>query len=291
MELRQLRYFVTVAETSHFGRAAERLHIAQPALSQSIRHLEAELGTSLFIRTTRQVALTPAGEYLLGEAHRLLETLDGSIRGVRRVAEGRKGQLRIGFTGTAGLSHLPRVAKALQRTLAGVVLEVVSDLLTVAQCDLLRAGKLDIAVLRPPVRGEGIAVRVIEREPLIVALPAGHSLAKREIVAIRQLCNQPFIGYAGKDSVVDAAVLRSCWASGFAPRVEHESSGTAVQLALVSGGLGVAVVPASARALPLAGVVFRDLADAEPVELALAWQQDTESPLVRKVLEALTGPL
>jgi DNA-binding transcriptional LysR family regulator len=289
MELRHLRYFVTVADTRHFGRAAERLHMAQPALSQSIRQLEAELGTALFARTTRQVALTPAGEFLLGEAHRLLDTLEGSVRGVRRVADGRMGQLRMGFTGTAALSHLPRVARTLQRALPEVVLEVHSDLLTGAQCDLLRAGGLDLAVLRPPVRGDGIEVRLLEREPLIVALPADHPLAAQATVAVRELRNAPFIAYAGKDSVVNTAVLRSCWAAGFAPRVEHESGGTAVQLALVAGGLGVAVVPASARALPLAGVVFRDLPGAESVELALAWRQDADSPLVRRVLDALSG--
>lgn len=291
MELRHLRYFATVAETCHFGRAAERLHMAQPALSQSIRQLEAELGTALFTRTTRQVSLTPAGEFLLGEARRVLDAVDDSARGVRRIAEGRLGLVRMAFTGTATLSHLPRIARALQRHLPAVALEVHSDLLTVAQCDLLRAGSLDLGVLRPPIQGDGIGLRTLEIEPLILAVPADHRLAVEPVISMVDLRTENFITYAGQDSVVNAAVLRSCRAAGFTPHREHEAAGTGVLLALVAGGLGIAVLPASARALPLAGIVFRDLADAETIELALAWQHDAESPLVRSVLDVLTDAL
>ena len=111
MELRHLRYFAEVAETRHFGRAAERLHMAQPALSQSIRQLEAELGTPLFARTTRQVRLTPAGEFFQVEVARILEAVEASVRGVRRIAEGRQGLVRIAFTGSAAHTQLPRMAR------------------------------------------------------------------------------------------------------------------------------------------------------------------------------------
>ncbi|MFJ8818010.1 LysR substrate-binding domain-containing protein [Amycolatopsis thermoflava] len=291
MELRHLRYFTAVADTCHFGKAAERLHMAQPALSHAIRQLEAELGAPLFTRTTRQVRLTPAGEFLLGEAQRVLDTVEDSVRGVRRIADGRLGLVRVGFTGTSAFSHLPRIARAVKRDLPGVAVEVHADLLTPAQCDGLRNGDLDLAVLRPPARGEDIDLHTLEVEPLILAVPADHRLAVEPVVSMADLRTEGFISYAAKDSVVNDAVMRSCQAAGFSPHREHEAAGTAVLLALVAGGLGIAVLPASARALPLAGVVFRDLADAGTVELALAWRRDNDSPLVRSVLEVLEAVL
>ena len=119
MELRHLRYFAEVAETRHFGRAAERLHMAQPALSQSIRQLEAELGTPLFARTTRQVRLTPAGEFFRLEVARILAPVEASVRGVRRIADGRQGLVRIAFTGSAAHTELPRMARIVKRELPG----------------------------------------------------------------------------------------------------------------------------------------------------------------------------
>ncbi|MFC4004002.1 LysR substrate-binding domain-containing protein [Prauserella oleivorans] len=291
MELRHLRYFTAVADTCHFGKAAERLHMAQPALSHAIRQLEAELGAPLFTRTTRQVRLTPAGEFLLGEAHRVLDTVEDSVRGVRRIAEGRLGLVRVGFTGTSAYSHLPRIARAVKQELPGVAVEVRADLLTPAQCESLRTGDLDLGVLRPPARGDDIDLHTLEVEPLILAVPADHRLAVEPVVSMADLRTESFVSYASKDSVVNDAVLRSCEAAGFSPHREHEAAGTAVQLALVAGGLGIAVLPASARALPLAGVVFRDLADAGTVELALAWRRDNDSPLVRAVLDVLEAAL
>ncbi|MFF5987203.1 LysR substrate-binding domain-containing protein [Prauserella flavalba] len=287
MELRHLRYFAAVADTCHFGKAAERLHMAQPALSHAIRQLEAELGAPLFTRTTRQVRLTPAGEYLLAEATRVLDSVEQSMQGVRRIADGRLGIVRVGFTGTSAFSQLPRIARAVKRDVPEVALEVHADLLTPDQCDGLRTGSLDLGVLRPPASGEGIELRTIEVEPLILAVPADHRLAVEPEVSMSDLRTEGFIVYASKDSVVNDAVQRSCQAAGFTPQREHEAAGTAVLLALVAGGLGVAVLPASARSLPLAGVVFRDLADAGSVELALAWRADNDSPLVRSVLDVL----
>ena len=287
MELRHLRYFVAVADTCHFGRAAQHLHIAQPALSQAIRQLETELGAELFTRTTRQVSLTPAGEFLLGEARRALDIVHEGVHSVQRIAEGKRGLVRIAFTGTAALSHLPRIARTLQRDLPDIALEVHSDLLTSAQCDRLRNGSLDLGILRPPVRGEGIALRTLEVEPLVLAVPPGHRLAVEPVVAIGDLRTEKFITYADPDSVVNAAVLHSCRVAGFSPHREHEAASTAVLLTLVASGLGIAVVPASAQAISLAGVVFRDLLDAEPVELALAWDRGTDSAAVAAVLEVL----
>ncbi|HET7398761.1 MAG TPA: LysR substrate-binding domain-containing protein [Intrasporangium sp.] len=286
MELRHFRYFVAVAETCHFGRAAERLHMAQPALSQAIRQLEAELEAPLFTRTTRQVSLTPAGEFLLEEARRILHSVDLSATGVRRVADGRRGLARVGFTGTASFSQLPFIARTLQQELPEAALEVNADLLTPQLCEGLREGNLDLAVLRPPVTGDGIAVRTIEAEPLVLALPADHRLAAEPVISMSDLRTESFVLYAAKDSAVNEAVLRSCHDAGFSPRREHLAPGTAVLLALVAAGLGLALVPGSARALPLAGVVFREVGDAGTVELALAWREQP-TPLVRSILTVL----
>jgi len=130
VELRHLRYFAAVAETRHFGRAADRLHMAQPALSQSIRQLEAELGTPLFVRTTRQVRLTPAGEFFQLEVARILASVEAGVRGVRRIAAGRQGLVRIAFTGSAAHTELPRMARTVKRARPGMALEIHAALLT-----------------------------------------------------------------------------------------------------------------------------------------------------------------
>ncbi|CAM3253906.1 LysR substrate-binding domain-containing protein [Nocardioides dubius] len=287
MELRHLRYFSAVAETRHFGRAAERLHMAQPALSQAIRQLEAELGTSLFERTTRQVELTAAGEFLQGEAARILAAVEEAAAGVRRIGQGHQGLIRIGFTGSAAHRHLPRIAHVVREALPGLALTFHADLLTPAQVNGLREGALDLAVLRPPISGDGVRVRTIEAEPLVLAVAADHELATRAEISMRDLAGESFILLAHAASVVNEAVVSSCRAAGFDPRREHEAASNAVQLPLVAAGLGVALVPSSVQAAPLDGVVFRDVVDAATVELALAWRADEDSPAVLSVLRAL----
>ncbi|MGY1663151.1 LysR substrate-binding domain-containing protein [Geodermatophilus sp. SYSU D00705] len=292
MELRHLRYFAAVADTCHFGAAAERLHIAQPALSQAIRQLEAELGATLFTRTTRQVRLTPAGRFLREEAERVLGAVEDSVSGVRRIADGRLGLVRIAFTGTAVVAQLPRIARVVKQELPGVALEIHGDVLTPAQCDRLRDGSLDLGVLRPPVSGDGLTLRTIEVEPLVLALPGDHRLASEPEIAMADLRTEGFVLYADRESAVNAAVLRSCRDAGFTLRREHEVTGTVVLLALVAAGLGIALVPASARALPVPGVTFREVPDAGSIEVALAWRPREDSPgsgspLIRSVLGVL----
>jgi DNA-binding transcriptional LysR family regulator len=289
MELRHLRYFAAVAESCHFGQAAEQLHVAQPALSYAIRQLEAELDVTLFNRTTRQVSLTAAGEFLQAEAARLLAGVDGAVRGARRIAAGRSGLIRLGLTGTAAFSHLPRIARAVKRELPGVALELQADMLTPVQCENLRTGALDLGVLRPPAVGDGIALRTIETEPLVLAVSVDHRLAVEPVVSLADVRNEPFVAYGSRDSAVNEAVLRSCRQAGFVPNREHEAPGTAVLLALVAAGLGVAVVPQSVRSLPLEGLVFRDLLDAGTIDLALAWRDGVDNPVVDAVVAVLDG--
>ena len=285
MELRHLRYFAAVAETCHFGQAAQQLHVAQPALSYAIRQLESELDVALFERTTRRVALTAAGEFLQGETERILKAVDHATEGVRRIADGRSGLVRVGLTGTAAFSHLPVLARAVQAELPDVALQIEADMLTPAQCDGLRSEAIDVGVLRPPAVGEGIEIHTVEHEPLVLVVSVDHRLAQEPVVAMADLRSEPFVMYGNRDSAVNEAVLRSCRAAGFAPGRAHDAPGTAVLLALVTAGLGVAVVPASVRALPLQGLVIRDLVDGGTVDLALARRAGDDNPVIDAVLE------
>jgi DNA-binding transcriptional LysR family regulator len=287
MELRQLRHFVAVAETCHFSRAAEQLHMAQPALSQSIRQLETELGTPLFARTTRTVSLTPAGDYLLDDARRSLALIDQGISGVRRIAAGNLGLVRIAFTGSAAFSMLPRLARILRREHPAIALDVQADMLTPMQVERISTHQLDLGVLRAPHTGDGLATRVIAVERMVLALPADHRLVQQPAITMADLRVESLICYADNHSAVNDAVARNCRQAGFEPHAEHSAPGTSVLLALVAGGLGVALVPESVLAMKLDGVVFREVRGAATSALNLAWRRDEPSDLVRRIIRTL----
>ncbi|MFE7129290.1 LysR substrate-binding domain-containing protein [Streptomyces sp. NPDC057638] len=288
MELRHLRYFAAVADTRHFGRAAEQLHMAQPPLSQAIRRLETELGVALFARTTRQVDLTGAGEVFHADVRRILAAVDDAVVRVERFTAGVAGVLRIGLTGSAAYRRLPALARLVKSALPGVTLEVHTELLTPAQEAGLLDRRLDVGVLRPPVRREGIIHRALADEPLVLAVPEEHWLGDAESVRLAQLRQEDFIMYgAALGSVVDEVVIRGCLEAGFRPRRAHEVAETSTALALVAAGLGVAVLPDSIRAARREGVVCKEITDAPSVGLVLAWRADDSSPLLRNLLETL----
>ncbi|WP_327665447.1 LysR substrate-binding domain-containing protein [Streptomyces sp. NBC_00498] len=288
MELRHLRYFAAVAETRHFGKAAQALHMAQPPLSQAIRRLETELGVELFTRTTRQVSLTGAGEVFRTDVERILTSVDEAVARVGRFATGVEGVLRVGLTGSASYRQLPSLARLVKQEMPHVRMEVHTEMLTPAQELGLIERRLDVGVLRPPIRQEGIAHRLIADEPLIAAVPEGHRLADGQDIRVEQLRHEDFIMYgATLGSVVNDAVVRSCLASGFYPHRAYEVTETSAALALVAAGLGVAVLPASIRSAPREGVVCRAIEDALTVPLALAWRREDETPLIRQLLDVL----
>ncbi|MEU6763828.1 LysR substrate-binding domain-containing protein [Streptomyces sp. NPDC046853] len=288
MELRHLRYFAAVAETRHFGKAAEQLHMAQPPLSQAIRRLERELGVELFTRTTRQVALTGAGEVFRTDVERILKSVDEAVARVGRFGAGVEGVLRVGLTGSASYRQLPLLARMVKREMPHVMLEVHTEMLTPAQEFALTERRLDVGLLRPPTRQEGIAHRRLADEPLIAAVPEEHWLADAESLRIEQLRHEDFIMYgAALGSVVNDAVVRSCLASGFYPHRAYEITETSAALALVAAGLGIAVLPDSIRSAPREGVVCKPIEDALSVPLVLAWRADDTSPLLRNLLDVL----
>jgi DNA-binding transcriptional LysR family regulator len=288
MELRHLRYFVAVAEARHFGQAAKRLQMAQPPLSQAIRRLETELGVELLIRTTRRVQLTPAGATFYDDAVRMLSLAEESVRRVGHYAEGRHGVLRVGVTGSAAFSELPRIARVVERDLPGVALEVAPELLTRAQEQALVESQIDVGVLRPPVFAPQLSCRLLDRTGFLLALPERHRLAGEAVVDLAALAGESFVTYPqASQSVVNDAVVRSCHAAGFTPRREHEAAETSTLLALVAAGLGVALVPESVRVLRLDGVVYTAVTGTEILGLGLAWRTADDSPLLARFLAAL----
>lgn len=262
--------------------------MAQPPLSQAIRRLEAELGVELFARTTRHVALTGAGEVFRTDVERILTAVDEAVARAGRFASGAEGVLRIGLTGSASYRQLPALARLVKRELPRVILEVHTDMLTPAQEAALTERRLDVGVLRPPVRREGIVHRPIATEPLVAAVPEGHWLGEADSVRVEQLRHEDFIVYAAAlGSVVGDAVVRGCLAAGFYPHRAYEVTETSAALALVAAGLGVAVLPDSIRSAPREGVVCKEIEDAPSVRLDLAWREDDDSPLLRNLLKAL----
>lgn len=287
MDLRQLRYFVAVAETRHFGRAAERLHMAQSPLSQAIRQLESQVGATLFERTTRRVDLTPAGTSLLEDAYRILASIDDARRRVERVAAGADGVVTVGATDLAAYRLLPRLARVIARRMPALTLRFRAGLLTAAQEDELDERRIDLAVLRPPVVRPDVSTRTVAKERLVAALPAGHRLAARDCVSLAELRSDDFVAYGASGSVVDSVATQGCLGAGFLPHRRTEARHTPVLLTHVAAGEGVALLPESVRALGTEGVVYLELEEELRVDLALAWRTEDRSPALVRLLDTL----
>ena len=258
MELRHLRYFVTVAEELHFTRAALRLNIAQPPLSQQIRALETELGVQLFLRTRRSVALTDAGHALLARARDLLAVTLALPQELQRVARGETGLLRIGFSATLPLTRVLRDVVADHRRARPDVALNLREMHLQLQFDSLRRGELDVGLVRYNERApEGIRLEVLRRDPLRLVLPASHRFARRKSVAIAECRDEAFIGFPGDAGTGTGPLLkRLCTQAGFEPRIAQEAREATTQIGLVAAGLGIAVLPAPLGAVRIEGVRY-----------------------------------
>jgi DNA-binding transcriptional LysR family regulator len=289
VELRHLRYFVAVAEERHFGRAAERLHMAQPPLSQQIRQLEAELGVTLLRRTTRRVELTDAGSAYLERARGILASVEEAGAEVQRVDQGLVGRLTIGCVGSATYSLLPTLARVLREELPGIDVAFRGEMLVPAQVEALAAGGLDLALLRPPVDQPGLELRPLRRDRLIVALPDAHPLAGRRRVRVADLRDQDLVVHPARGrSVMHGLVEELCREAGFRPRIRHEVAETSTLVTFVAAGLGVAVVPEPVGTLGVPGVSYRPLSPADAgVELAVALRSGDERPHLARALGVL----
>lgn len=288
MELRHLRYFRAVAEELHFGRAAERLHIAQPPLSQQIRQLERELQVTLLTRSTRSVELTAAGRVYLSRAVEILDAVDAAADQARRTEQGVEGRLMIGCVGSATYSLLPSLVRELRRVLPDVEVSVQGEMLAPAQVHALRAGEIDLGLLRPPVRHPDITVETLRRERLLLALPTDHPFAVRESIDVADLADEEFISHAGRGrSRMQAELTALCAAAGFVPTVRHEAEETSTLVTLVAAGLGVALVPEPTSGLDVAGVCYRSLVEPAFIDLIAAYRSPGPEPLVANVVRVL----
>jgi DNA-binding transcriptional LysR family regulator len=262
MELRHLRYFVAVAEEGHITRAAERLGIQQPPLSQQIRALERELDAQLFHRKPRGVELTPAGRALFGEARAILARTEEAIAATRRAAQGEAGRIGIGFTSSA--SFHPFVPRAIRtfREAHPLVALALEESGTTELVEALRAQTIDAAFVRSPV-GESadLTIRPLLEEAMVAALPSGHALsAANEPLPFAALAGETFILYRRPVGPgLHDAIIAACDRAGFSPRIGQEAPRMLSTLSLVAAGLGVTVVPASMSRLEAEGVVYRAL--------------------------------
>ena len=284
-ELRQLRYFVAIAEEGSLTRAAARLHITQQSLSQQVRTLEAQLGATLFERSSRGVTLTDVGAVLLREARPVLARAERAAEAVRRAAHGEQGELRVGFLSTVANYFMAPVVRAFRELHPGVTLHT-EDLTIAALVAGLRDGTLDAGLSRPPLVDD-LATEVVLREPVAAVLPEGHRLAGRAELTLADLADEPWV-----------LTPRSSWPpwhrqfdedfarAGFRPRVVQRGTTPQGLLALVAAGVGVTRLTLSSRSLRDGGVAFVPLAGEEAV-VVLAWREDAPNPVLPALREVV----
>ena len=288
MELRHLRYFVAVAEERHFGRAAARLHMAQPPLSQQIRQLEGELGLPLLTRSTRRVDLTPAGAAYLERAREILAAVDAAGEEAERIASGRSGRLVVGCVGSATYSLLPSLARRLREEVPEVYFGFRGEMLSPEQAAMLHDGSLDLALLRRVPDETGLTVTAVRHDRLLVAAPHGHRLAGRRRLRAADLADEDLVVHAGGGrSAMNAVVHGLFEGAGLEARVAHQVAETSTLVTFVAAGLGIAVVPEPTSALAVPGVVYVPLVGAPRMELVAANRSGDPNPVLARALEIL----
>jgi DNA-binding transcriptional LysR family regulator len=291
VELRHLRYFVAVAEELHFGRAAERLRIAQPPLSRQIRDLEREIGTALFARVPRGVELTPAGTAFLPEARLTLAQAERAQRSAQRAAKGETGRLRVGFVEAATHSGiLPDVLSFFRAHLPSIGLSLF-ELDPLQQAEAFQDGRIDLGILHsPPLDAERwLRVEPVYAEPVVLAIPKSHRLGGRARLSLGGLADESFVLFPRhvEPAMYDGIIAR-CRAEGFSPRVVQEANGWHTLASLVSAGVGLAFVPRSISSFQQAGVVYRAVRDLD-VEMSLSavWKRGERSPVRERFVTAM----
>jgi DNA-binding transcriptional LysR family regulator len=289
MELRHLRFFLMLADELHFTRAAARLHVAQPHLSQEIQRMERELGVSLFRRTRRRVELTPAGDAYREGAARVLAALAHAADSAGRAARGESGRLVVGFVGSVAWDPLPEAIRRFREERPTVRL-VLKEQTTVKQLEALRRNAIDVGVMRPSLLDElDLMLEEIRVEEFVVAVPRLHPSARRRRVPLAALSSEPWIAFeytAGPG--LHAQFLEACGNAGFEPRIAQTAGHIPTMLSLVAGGLGVALIPAQVLTLRPQGVRLLRLAEPAPVTAVVAgWRREDDSPAVARFVELL----
>jgi len=293
IELRHLRYFVAVAEDLHFGRAARKLQIAQPPLSQQIRQLERALGTPLLLRNTRKVALTPAGTELLGGARRTLAELDRAIDDCRRVASHGDRTLRIGHTAYAASAVMPRIIERFRAEIADCTLELTEDS-SQGNLTAVSDGALDAAFVSgsEAARPDRNAIRslVVHREPLVAAMPAAHRLARRQQINLDALAEEPMVMFPRRLAPgLHDQIVGFCTQAGFVPRVVRRAAGYDRIVMAVAESSVVSLVPQSVKRQGSKHVRFIRIVEPTSVTIALVYAEPVTSAMLRAFLAASTS--
>lgn len=288
MELRQLRYFVAVAEERHFGRAAKRLRLSQPPLSAQIKGLEEELGVKLFQRSTRQVALTDAGRTFLERAEGILEAVEEAKEAAKGADEGVRGRLEIGFISSATLGLLPPAIRLFRERFGGVEIEL-RELTSAQQIDALYAGEIRVGLVRLPLRAPGLRFEPLQEESLVVALPSGHPLEALESVPLEAMVDQPLIFFTRQlMPSLHAQIVELFQRVGAFPNVVQHAVHLQTIVGLVASDVGLAILPEPAERLSREGVVYRSLDAPDATSwVGLARVEDDGSLLVENFVRTV----
>jgi DNA-binding transcriptional LysR family regulator len=289
MELRHLRYFTAVVQWKSYREASRRIHVAQPAISQTVQDLEGELGLKLFSRAKRMAQLTPEGEVFYAEAERTLAQAELAIETARRAAKGEIGRLSIGFLGSATSAFLPELVRKFKATYPGVKLTL-QELTPVQQDPAFEKGEIDIGFTRTLTAEQSttFSSRVLYRDPLLAVLPRSRPV-KSKRVRVADLANETFVLFhrQGHPRVFDMTIAM-CRKAGFSPRVDTQPVMLQTVLSLVEAEQGVSIVPACARNLRSNGVRFYRLQpDDVWVELVAAWKKANPSVVLSAFLELI----
>jgi DNA-binding transcriptional LysR family regulator len=290
VDLRHLRYFIAVAESLSFTRAAEKLHIAQPPLSQQIRQLEEAIGVTLLHRTKRHVELSEAGAVFLQHARQIIGATQNAAVEAQRAQRGEIGRLAVGFFEHMSYTLLPPIFREFRERYPKVELDL-RWFPVIGQADALHSGQVDISFMRPVFDADGITSEVILREPFMLAVPDRHRLAKEESVSIKTLADERFIMYAPRLAPDFHEMITSmCVAAGFLPAVALEVGQVYTALGLVGAGAGIAFVPSSVQSVHFDHVVYKTITGRTPkIEVSLGWKQRNPSPLLLAFVEIAKG--
>ena len=284
MDLRHLRYFAAVAEERHFGRAAKRLHIAQPPLSRQIQALEAELGFLLFIRSRRRIELTSAGDVLLSHTRRVFDALELGIAEAKRASKGESGRITVGYISSLAYSGLTELLRAFRASFPGVEVAL-RELPPADQVDALKSGRIDVGFVRAPLEDDALVAECVRREPLIVAMPADHRLAARKRIRLEWLAHEPFVAFPrARGPAFFDQIMGLCRDAGFTPHIVQEAPQLDM-VSLVAAGFGVAIMPASIREIQRSGFEVRPIVGSPITKILVAWRAGNASPVVREFLE------
>ena len=288
MELRHLRYFIAVAEELHFGRAALRLNISQPPLSQQILTLESELGVKLFDRSRRQVRLTRAGTTFLGSARQILATVEVAVTQAREAHEGKNGTLRLAHISGAAFRLLPDAINRHRQRFPTVTVSCQIMEIAARQLETLRSGAIDLGIVRLPFAGEGLVVKELGSEPMVLAVPAGDPLARRREISWSELRGVPFVSYPRQAAPeLHDEQMAFMLRHGLTPQVTIEAPQIMLLLAYVAAGLGVCLVLESATAIRHEGVRYVRLKAPPRVYTGVAYRPEAYSDLVPEFVTTL----